>query len=473
MMNSLTVALERRIFLFAFPGVVIALSLLLLGAYAAMSGKAHVKQTAAGVAAFEQETNEALDEWRAALVDIEATGEAPSPYAARPMNMRLPASLPPAPLADFAIGASDLLPTTTKLTGWANPADLFIEYEFANPTLLGAGGFDLTFLVVALLPLVMIAASFDILAGERERGRLKIIAAQAGDVRASVWKRLLLRNGAIWAVFSLTALAALLIAPAPGLSGARLAHFAAWLAVCWAYGAFWFSLIAFTVAFVRRSEAAAGALFSLWAVFVFAVPAIGGAAAEASHPPPSRLAFLSEMRQGEVEAVREAAQLTAGFLADHPEMTVSDENVPGFFRGAFLANQEAEKRTTPVVEAFAETRAQRKALVGRLQFLSPALIANNALVAIAGGDVARNMAYQEQARAALTELSERIGPAVVAKQRISLAEFDAIPEFAFQDRTLGRKLSSFAGPLGFLAVVAALLLIAAQRRLGASLEKLL
>ena len=82
-------------------------------------------------------------------------------------------------------------------------------------------------------------------------------------------------------------------------------------------------------------------------------------------------------------------------------------------------------------------------------------------------------AYQEQARAALSDLFERIGPAVVAKQRISVAEFDAIPTFAFRDRSLAQKAASFAAPLSFLFVASALLLALARRRMGAPLEKLL
>lgn len=473
MINSMTFALERRIFLFALPGTLIISCLVLLGAYAAISGKSYVEQAVAGQADFESQSNEAVTEWRDALVEIEASDEAPSPYAARPMNLRLPASLPPAPLADFAIGSGDLFPTTTKLTGWANPADLFIEYEFANPTILGMGRFDLTFLVIVILPLVMIAASFDVFAGERERGRARITAAQAGNIQSSVWKRLFMRNTAIWLVFSLIALVAAFVAPAPQMSSARFFSFILWLGVAWGYGLFWYALIAFAVAFGKRSETVAASLFSLWAVFVFAVPAIGGAIAEAAYPPPSRLIFLSEMREGEVEAVREAEKLTNTFLAEHPEMAQSTEDVPGFFRGAFLSNREAGKRTTPVLEAFTQSRQNRKALVGRLQFLSPALIANNALVTIAGGDIARNMAYQEQARAALNDLFERIGPAVVAKQRISVAEFDAIPEFEFRDRTLGQKVSSFAAPLGFLIVISALLIVGARRRMAAPLETML
>ena len=179
------------------------------------------------------------------------------------------------------------------------------------------------------------------------------------------------------------------------------------------------------------------------------------------------------MREGEVTAIRETAALTAGFLADHPELTVSDEAAPGFYRSTFVANREAPGRTTPALHAFNQSRNQRAQLISRLQYLSPAMIATKALTTIAGGDVARNLAFQDQARAALNDLSERIGPAVVAKQRLSVADFDAIPAFAFREPTLAEKAAAFAAPLGFLILVAAILLTAAQQRLGTPLEKLL
>lgn len=472
MTNSMTFALERRIFLLTTPGAIIVGCLLLLGAYAAISGKSDVSKIVAGHAEFETLSNEAVDEWRAELVDIESKGEASSAFSARPMSIILPATLPPAPLADFSI-SGDLLPTTTKITGRTSPAKMFIGYEFANPTTLGLGRFDLTFLVVVILPLVMIAASFDVFAAERERGRARITAAQAGVINASIWKRLFLRNAAIWCIFSLIALAAALFAPMSQMSASRIASFAVWLSVACAYGLFWYSLIAFAVAFAKRTETVAAILFSLWAVFVFAVPAVGGAIAEAAYPPPSRLVFLSEMREGEVEAVREAEKMANSFLAEHPEMALSTEQVPEYLRRWFLSNREAAERTTPVLEAFTQSRQNRKALVERLQFLSPALIANKALVTIAGGDIDRNLAFQDQARIALEDLHQRIGPAIVAKQRISVAEFDAIPQFSFQDRTLAQKAAGLGAPIGFLLVLAAVLLLFARRRLKAPLEKLL
>lgn len=473
MKNAPIIALEKKLFLFALPGFLIATAVIVLGVVAAINGETSVNRTIAAQEQFLASGDQALQEWRDALVKIEDTGEAASPFDARPMNIRIPIALPPAPLSDFAIGVTDLHPTTATLTAWSNPGDLFVEYEVSNPSLSRLGGFDFTFLVVALLPLIMIGASFDILAGDRERDRARLIAVQAGHVGPFVWKRLLVRNLAIWGCFAGVAILAALVTLNQTNSLSRLSHFAAWFAAASVYGFFWFALIAFTASLIKRSETVAASLFASWAVFVLAVPAIGGAIAEAAYPPPSRLAFLSEMRESEVGAIRETAKLTAGFLADHPELTVSDDAVPGFYASNFLANREIATQTTSVLNAFHQSRDQRTALIDKLQYFSPALIANNALTTIAGGDVARNMAFQNQARAALHDLSERIGPAVVAKQRLSVSQFDEIPDFAFQDRPLSVKFSSFALPLTFLLLVSSMLILAARKRLASPLEKLL
>ena len=472
-MKSTTLFLECRTFLFAAPGIALIVSLLILGAYAAYSGKSQLTRLAQAQADYAQTRNAALDAWRDELVEIEsAPGAAAPAYAARPMNIRKPAVAPVAPLGDFAIGASDLLPAQTELSAWVNPADLFNEYEFANPTLLSIGRFDLSTMVVLLLPLLMIAASFDIWSAERESTRARLIAAQAGAVKSLIWRRLLFRNGLIWGVFAWVALTAGLVAPA-GLSSARLANLAGWLGAAWIYGAFWFALIAFAVAYFRRSEIIAATLFALWASFVFLTPAIGGAVSEALYPPPSRLAALSAMRDAKSAAGKATVELTKGFLADHPEMTVSDDDVPVYYAGTWLANREAATRTAPILRAFEQSRQRRRETINLLQYLSPAVIANRALLSFAGGDVDRYRAYQAEAREALADLSQRIGPAVVAKQRLSLAAYDAIAPFSFTETAASDKVRRLAAPLTFLLALTLALEWGARRRLGAPLEKML
>ncbi len=473
MATSTTVFLERRLFLLSTPGLIAGALIGALALLATFVGQSSVSADVEARAAFATKYEQGLQDWRNALDAIESGESEAKPTDARPMNLRFPAVMPPGPLADFVSGREQLHPSTTVISGWSNPASLFTEYEFDNPTPLSIGSLDLSFLVVALMPLIMVAVSFDILAADRERGRARITAVQSGDLSRSIWERLAIRNVALWAVLFAVTVIAVAFSPMADSPGVRLMHYVAWLATALLYGLFWFGLIAACSALFKRSETVASTLFAAWAAFLFAVPAIGGALAEGVFPPPSRLAFLSEMREGEVSAVRETAELTAGFLADHPEMTVSDEAVPGFYRRSFIANTEASKRTTPILEEFAESRRRRDALVRLIQFASPSMIADRALAAFAGGDLDRAMDFQRQAFAALGELHEAIGPVVVAKQRLSLAEFDALPRFSFVEPGLGKTFARNAVPLLYLVAVSVALILFSRRRLGASLERLL
>lgn len=472
MMSNPVLELEKKLFFFATPGLSIAIALLVLGAVAALNGSTYIQETLQRQTQFLEAGNTQLQEWRQSLVMIEDTGKAASPFQARPTSIRLPMVLPPAPLADFASGSMELIPTTTTLTAWSNPGSLFAEYEIANPTVLQVGGFDFTFLAVVILPILMIGASFDIVAGDRERGRARLVAAQAGHVGPSVWKRLMMRNLAIWAVFALIAvIAGLAVSQSAGAE--RLSHLLVWLSMTAVYAVFWFAMIAFFSAVLKRSETVAAALFASWAIFVFAVPAISSAVAEAAYPPPSRLAFLSEMREAEAEAKLETADLTAGFLADHPELTVSDAAIPAFYQSNFLANQAVTRRVKPLLERFNQSRRQRSNLIDTFQYLSPALIINRALSTIAGGDVERGKAFQDQARAALEDFTARIGTAVVAKQRISVAEFDTIPNYAYQEQSFADTLGPLILPSLYLILASIVLLGVSIRRLKSPLETLL
>ncbi|MEM7004532.1 MAG: DUF3526 domain-containing protein [Pseudomonadota bacterium] len=462
--------LERRLFLFASPGLIAATSVIILAVVAVLAGNTAVSKTLAAQAEFVSSQLSTLEQWRETLASADTDGVELGPYDARPMNIQLPAILPPAPLSDFGSSGSNLYPTTTTISGWSNPADLFAEYEFANPTPLSLGDLDLTFLVISIMPLIMVAVSFDILASDRDSGRTRLIALQAGELSSSVWQRLLIRNGWVWGAFCIVALVSATILTTTADIAERLHSCAIWLLAALIYGSFWFGLIALIGTIFRKGETVASALFAAWATFVLALPAIGSAFAEAAFPPPSRLAFLSEMRQGEVAAIRDTAGLTAGFLADHPELTVSDEGVPAFYSSNFLANLEADRRTAPILESFNTSREKRSELINLLQYLSPAMIADRALTEVSSGGSRRAMRFQHQAREALSTLHERIGPAVVAKQRISIAEFDEIPPFRFQQLTIREKLTSIAPPLIYLFLISAMIIGIASRRLSGSLE---
>ena len=125
------------------------------------------------------------------------------------------AVLPPAPLAPIAVGQRDLQPQAIRLTTEDHlSSDKENETAMSGPTRLMTGAFDLGFLFVVLFPLVVIALSYELLSGERERGTLAMLLSQPVSQRALVLGKAGARAIALCVVTLLFALLGLVVAGA-------------------------------------------------------------------------------------------------------------------------------------------------------------------------------------------------------------------------------------------------------------------
>lgn len=453
---------EAIVFLLRGPAAIAIALVLLAVAYAGWSGDRWRDGRVAGLEEFADTRLAAVQTWRAELLAVEQGSGNPSPFAANPMNIAFPAALPPGALGDFAVGHTDLHPSSGEISPWNNLSTLFGRYQFDNPEMLAMGSFDVALVVIVVMPLLMIAVSFDLLSRERARGTLALTLCAPMSLARMLWTRLLFRNGVLW-LSAIAAMSALVLLNDTG--GDRLDRFGWWLAASLVYGGFWLALIAFVVARFRHATQSAAVLAGLWFVVVFAMPGLVSAVTEAIYPTPSRLVLLSEVREVEAETTRDLASLTDRFLTDHPELTVGDEGMPAFFRAAFLANDAARRVTAPIVDGFEQARFARGRALDLAQYLSPAIVAQRLLHQLADADLERQYRFQEQARQALFELADAVGPAIVSRNRITVVEFDDLPAFVFVDRTLAEVRGQFLFPLAFLVVVSLLLAVAASRRL--------
>ncbi len=411
---------------------------------------------------FETQGLEAVSKLRADLAEIEAGRMEATPRGPNALTIQFPAVLPPSSLADFAVGHADLHPASAEISIWRNLSDVFGRYQFDNPTTLSVSTFDVAVVVIVLMPLLMIAASFDVLASERSRASLAMVLASPVRLTELVWTRLAFRNVLIWLV---AVLAMLVLAFWNDAGGDRFARLGLWIGASLLYGLVWSALIAYCVARCKTATGTAGALVGLWLFFTLAMPATIATLSEAVYPTPSRLAFLSEVRSSQGESRRNLEKLTEGFLLDHPELTVGDENVPASWRAAFLANQTARKNTQPIVAAYDAARAGRERTIAWAQYLSPSIIAQRLLYLSAGGNLERQHRFQAQVQASMIELDRVLGPAIVAQQKLSAADLGVLKPFEFKDISVQRIFSAAIAPGIFLLLLSLFLGIAAHRRL--------
>jgi ABC-2 type transport system permease protein len=381
------------------------------------------------------------------------------------MDVRFPTYLPPAPLGDFAIGQSDLLPQVGAVSLWNPDVRMFSRYELEDPVSLSLGAFDLGKATLLVLPLLLIVLSLDVVSAERDANRLGLLLAQGAAPRALLWARLVIRTGVALGLTFLISCAALAVPGGTVSLAQRLPSFALWALCVLLYGVFWIAIIGFVAAGNRRGEANAMLLLFAWAGFTLIVPASVAAIAEAVYPPPSRLSYLAQAREVEIRTERTEADLAHGFVIDHPDMVIDQASqIPAYVRTAFFATSAVDDATRPVLAAFDRAGAQRDETLGLLRYASPAIVMHGLFNDIAGTSSARHRRYVAAAASLKATYAERAGRYIVAGQRLPLDEVASLPRFHLEDEGPDAILQRNAGALLVLALAAGLLLVLADRR---------
>jgi ABC-2 type transport system permease protein len=182
------------------------------------------------------------------------------------------AVLPPTPLAALTTGQSDLLPSVLPLAPASLPS-LAGSSEPENPHRLLIGRFDAAFAVVFLFPLVIIALTYALLAGEHERGTLALLLAQPLTLRLLFVAKLAPRVLMVLGLLGLLAALFILALFTLGVRGGVGTRLALWLAVALSYTALWFALAAAVVTRKGSSATHAVTLAALWLALGMLLPA--------------------------------------------------------------------------------------------------------------------------------------------------------------------------------------------------------
>jgi len=357
----------------------------------------------------------------------------PSGFAAR--HMAAYAVKPSQPLAALSVGQSDLYPSIHKLE--INSRDTALtSAEYENPQRLLIGSFDMAFVVIYIVPLLLLGLTYNLVSAERERGTLPLLLLQQGTVKRVALGRSLFLGGLV-----LLALVAILLG---GLSlKGLLAQISGpvlfgWLAVAFFYGLFWVGLAVFVASRGGGSATNAVVLAGAWLLFTIIVPSTVSVAVKAVYPVPSRMAYIDTQRVVTEEARNRQSNLLAEYFEDHPEFA-SAETQAAVAAGtqanprliAHLGYQEQERLLAPVRAQYAEQLARQQGLVDALKYLSPALLAQAAFNDLSGTSMERHREFQRQAGDFHDALRDFLQPKII--EGVDFTEFDQVPRFEFQE----------------------------------------
>ncbi|MBC7896712.1 MAG: ABC transporter permease subunit, partial [Cytophagaceae bacterium] len=172
------------------------------------------------------------------------------------------AVLPPASLAAFAVGQSDLYPYYTRVSTRTKQT-FIVNDEIENPVNLLAGRFDLAFVVIYLLPLLILALSYNIVSAEREQGTLDLVLSQPVDARRVIAVKLLTRVGVVLGLAVALLLVGAVLSGGGLFAAGAAARLGLWVLVVALYCLFWFSAALCVNALGKSSSTNAVALLGV------------------------------------------------------------------------------------------------------------------------------------------------------------------------------------------------------------------
>lgn len=409
-----------------------AAAVLLLTGYAVQVGVRAAETHAAQVTLALEEEAERYQLLREQMEAVRAGTATPSPFqdptrpyvAGRARGQRY-AVLAPDPFQASAVGQSDLIPPVVAvILDGADPRSSREEIE--NPVHLLSGPLDLAFLVTFLLPLLALALSFDLLSREREQGTLALVLSQPVSARRLTLVKMLARWGVLFCLAAGAAALAFLLLN----GGLPTGRFLLWAGIVALYLGFWVALAAVVNLTGRDSARNAVLLAFLWLVFVVLVPAGVQITAGLVHPVPSR-AELVALEREEVRQVQEqASAVLAQYYDDHPEMLPAGSvDEVDFQTRAFAVNQEVNARLAPVRARYRESLEAQRDWIRTFRWLSPTLLAYEALVELAGTGDARVDRFERGVEAFHTEWVAFFEPLIFGDQRLEPTDLDRLPSW--------------------------------------------
>jgi len=336
--------------------------------------------------------------------------------------------LTPAPLAATAIGQGDLFPSYAVVSTAAGDP-FFKTPSIENPLHLLAGRFDLAFVVVFLLPLLVLAIGYGMLSQEREDGTLALLLTQPVVVSTLVAGKLLARFVLIVGGLASSTVVALALTGTAFASTGAVRDLLLWMLVVSVYTLFWLLIVALVNVRGRSSAENAMALATVWLVLTLVVPSALNVTATLLYPVPSRAEMIGVEREAAEEAQERGASILAAFYQDHPELAPATAvaGPAGFAAQSWAVQEEVERRVAPVRAQYDAQADKQRALLRRFRFLSPALLAQEALLDVAGTGEVRYRGFRSSVHELRVTFREFIGTRIVRNQKIGSGDVMAIP----------------------------------------------
>lgn len=293
------------------------------------------------------------------------------------------------------------------------------------------GRFDLGFLMLVVLPLVVLLLCFDVIVRDHERGTLRLLLAQETNPRLRYAARVTMRVAPL--VVMTTASVMVAVSLAGTLCASALLGLGAVFAAVGLYALFWASISILIQSWFRTASASGIMNLAAWAMVVVLLPTVLSAIAEATIPIPSRIERTAASREAARRASIQAEGLMSRYLEDHPELAAARvDNSDYYVRRVALDDAVAAARA-PIERRFFDALEQRRELTRRMALASPASLLAITLDELAGSSDERVERFRREVDAFQARFAAFFNDKTMRDEHLSVASLSERPEFHFED----------------------------------------
>ena len=337
----------------------------------------------------------------------------------------------PAKLSELCIGQRDLFPLYYPLTAQSYYVQT-LKGEIYNPFKLSAGNFDLVFVIIYLMPLLLVGFCFDLLSAEIQAGTDKLLIIATGCMDRVLVYRLFFRLGFVLLINLLLSVAGFII-----ISVWDLRLLAAWIFIIITYGLFWAGLALWINSFKKDSAFNAIALLSSWVLFTMLIPAGINLLMDQRHAV-HRLDSASLMRSRNMPETDDAMKAALDkFYAVEPAYRPQDKaRSPYYFQGysAFLFNN--DRQSDQLTAATDRAEAFRKKRYDLFNPVNPAYNAEELLSTLSETRLEDEWQYKSAARQFHKQIFAFTAGPLFSGKKMTLADYNAQPRFNAEVRKI-------------------------------------
>lgn len=378
---------------------------------------------------------------------------------------------PASPLSSLSMGATGEWPDH-YYHGASSTTQTLNRTGRANPSLATIGVFDATLLVGAILPLVVIALTYNVVSSDREHGRWSLVGLHAASTPRLIVTRCVVRVVGLLIAVVTVLTACVLIVETTDWGTAATGNLLIWIAWLIAYLAFWTAL-AISVNFLPVSSSGAGLLLLLaWFILVIVIPSAVQLGTNRSFQflPPAELVVIEKEIQ--IQTEEESDKVWADFLREHAEIALDGDNPQqeGLLRDVAL-NQVVRSRVAARLEKHYQQYLDRESTLDRSQLLSPLLAWRTAADQCAGTSLRHYVEFAKQTSKFHDTFISYFEPFSISGQELSRSDIEELPKFdagQLQTRLHAPSLVWSAASLLLWTTAAGLLSCWNYRRVGPS-----